>query len=115
MSNKKVNQDIKDLNNGILPDSLNFSLKPKEFDLKDLAELQYNAFYRSYEFFEKKFPKGYESIPGFDKVIQSMADNALTPLQEMELRQQIAKEDQVVLPDSIKEEAIEKLKDYYLD
>jgi len=83
-SDANLREINKQLSNGILPDCLNFTLQPKPFDI---AELKYNAFYRSYEFVESKFPKGYESIPGFDKVIQSIADkfeeNNITPLSEI--------------------------------
>jgi len=90
MNNNSITKDIKDLNSGILPDTLNFSLTQRPFDIKDLQkvkELQYNAFYKSFEYHESKFPKGHEGIPGFDKIIQSIADNSLSPLEEMELRQ----------------------------
>ena len=70
------------LSQGLCPDELNFSLQPKELDV---SKLKYNAFYRSYEFVENKFPKGYESIPGFDIIIKNIADNlaTTTPLEEM--------------------------------
>lgn len=76
----------KHFNNGILPDELNFSIKREYF--LDLNKIKYNAFYRSYEFYENKFPKGYESIPGFDKIIDSIVCKAKetkkTPLDELE-------------------------------
>lgn len=70
------------LSQGLCPDELNFSLQPKELDV---SKLKYNAFYRSYEFVENKFPKGYESIPGMNIIIQNIADNlaTTTPLEEM--------------------------------
>jgi hypothetical protein len=79
-------QDLnKSLNACVLPDCLNFSIKPS-----DIEKLKYNAFYRSYDFYESKFPKGYECIPGFDKVIQLCKDKAneeeKTPLKEIEER-----------------------------
>jgi len=39
-----------------------------------------------YEFFAKKFPPGFQSIPGFDEIIQKMVSEVKTPLQEMEDR-----------------------------
>ena len=78
--------DIKKLNlllsQGICPDELNFGVESKQLDI---SKLKYNAFYRSYEFAEKKFPKGYESIPGMDIIIQGIADNLAntSPLEEM--------------------------------
>jgi len=80
--------DIKELNkqlsNGVLPDVLNYGIEQKPLNI---CELKYNAFYRSYEFVESKFPKGYDSIPAFDCIIQSIADKLekeeITPLKEM--------------------------------
>jgi DNA replicative helicase MCM subunit Mcm2 (Cdc46/Mcm family) len=80
-------QELNDLlTQGILPDELNFSIK-REYTI-DLNKIKYNAFYRSYEFYENKFPKGYNSIPGFDKIIDSIAVKAIeknkSPLDELE-------------------------------
>lgn len=76
----------KQFNNGILPDELNFSIE-REFVL-DLNKIKYNAFYRSYEFYENKFPKGYKNIIGFDKIIDSIVCKAKetkkTPLDELD-------------------------------
>ena len=74
------------LNYGILPENLNFSLQ-KDYTI-DLNKIKYNAFYRSYEFYESKFPKGYESIAGFDKIIEHIAiqNESKTPLDEIEER-----------------------------
>lgn len=54
----------------------------------DPEKLQYNQKYKSFEYFANKFPKGWEFIPGFDKVIEKcqMNANKITPLQEMELK-----------------------------
>ena len=78
-----INELNKQLMSGMLPDELNFSIK-REFAL-DLDKIKYNAFYRSYEFYESKFPKGYESIPGFEKIIESIVEKSVdkTPLDEM--------------------------------
>jgi hypothetical protein len=84
MSNPK--ELVKLLNSGILPDDLNFGLvKSTEFDINDM---KFNWFYRDYTFYESKFPPGYQNIPGFDKIIQSIADNQTkTPLEEVTERQ----------------------------
>ena len=78
-----INELNKQLMSGMLPDELNFSIK-RELVL-DLDKIKYNAFYRSYEFYESKFPKGWESIPGFDKIIESIVEKSVdkTPLDEM--------------------------------
>lgn len=72
------------LSQGILPDELNFTGE-KPFEGVNVARLQYNAFYRSYDYYMSRFPAGLENLPGFDKVIESIqeqnADN--TPLKEI--------------------------------
>lgn len=78
-----INQLNKELRKGKLPVELDYNVEPTV----DMERLLYNAFYRTYEFHESKFPPGYDSIPGFDKIIQTMADTAKTPLEELEARQ----------------------------
>ena len=72
------------LSQGICPDELNFALASPPLDIE---KIKYNAFYRSYEFVEGKFPKGYKSIPGMELIIQSIADKYeeenITPLSEI--------------------------------
>jgi hypothetical protein len=77
---------VKMLNNGILPDALRFDGKQKEQTDEDLMQMFHNWFHKDYSDFEKKFPPGYESIPGFNKIIESMVENQLTPLEELEIR-----------------------------
>jgi hypothetical protein len=77
----------KQLTRGKLPVELDYNIEPTI----DMERLLYNAFYRSYEFHESKFPAGYDNIPGFDLLIQNIADNAKTPLEEIEARQQATK------------------------
>ena len=86
MSSRNSKDVLKDLNNGILPTELNFSVKPIP-DVIDWDKVRYNSFYRSSEFFETRFPNGMLQIPGFDKVIDMMIENAKSPLEEMENRQ----------------------------
>ena len=86
MDLKQINRD---LNQGVLPDCLNFSIKREE--QIDWNMVKYNAFYRSYDYFERKFPKGHEHIPGFDKIIEQCiaTGSEKTPLQEiMERKEQ---------------------------
>ena len=97
MSVKKLNQQLE---KGILPDELNFSLEQN--NNIDIEKLKYNAFYRSYEFYESKFPNGYQSIPGFEKIIENIAKTAdeedRTPLKEILERQNIG---QNIIKDNI--------------
>ena len=77
---------IKQLKNGELPPELNFTNKEQEEI--DWSKVQYNAFYKSPSFFESKFPEGLaDNLPGFDKVLETMAENAQSPLEEMLERQ----------------------------
>ena len=84
---------IKQLKNGELPPELNFTSKVQEEI--DWSKVQYNAFYKSPSFFESKFPEGLvDNLPGFDKVLETMACNAQSPLEEMLQRQANIKEEE---------------------
>ena len=85
-----LKMDIELLNQGILPDSLNFSLA--NTNEVDLERLQYNAFYRQYEYWQGKVPGGHQSIPGFNTIIEYLADNAKLPLDEIIERQSVVVE-----------------------
>ena len=81
-----MNRDIELLNRGILPDSLNFNgNQSQEFDIYKVA---YNLRYKTTEYWESKFPNGYQNIPGFDKIIEKIKEEALTPLEEINLIQE---------------------------
>jgi len=75
------------LNQGILPDELNFG--EKTIESIDWVKIKYNTFYKSPEFYESKFPEGFKSIPGFDKIIDEIVVNGKTPLEEIIERQSI--------------------------
>ena len=84
-----MNRDIELLNRGILPDSLNFNMNQNnEIDMYKLA---YNLRYKTTEYWESKFPDGYQNIPGFDKIIEKITEEALSPLEEISLKQEISK------------------------
>ena len=84
-----MNRDIDLLNKGILPDSLNFNLNQNnEIDIYKIA---YNLRYKTTEYWESKFPDGYQNIPGFDKIIEKIAEEAISPLEEITLKQEISK------------------------
>ena len=80
--------DIKDINkcfdNNIVPDCLNFVIEKNE-DFIDYDKFNYIDYYE-YEYYAKRFPVGFESLPGFDKFIQTIADKNknTTPLKEMQ-------------------------------
>jgi len=78
-----MNRDIELLNHGILPDSLNFNgNQSQEFDIYKVA---YNLRYKTTEYWESKFPDGYQNIPGFDKIIEKIAEKSFSPLEEINL------------------------------
>ena len=77
------------LDKGYIPDCLFYSTQKDRINI-DPQKITYNDYYQSYDFYETKFDADYSSIPGFDKVIQTIADNAKrtnnTPLKEIEER-----------------------------
>ena len=83
--------DIKSINNsfinGFITNCLFYNAS-SEYNMSiDMNKIQYNNYYQSYEFFQSKFPKGYDNIIGFSDVIENMAANAklknLNPLDEI--------------------------------
>ena len=83
--------DIKSINdsfiNGFIPNCLFYNTSAEYNMSIDISKIQYNNYYQSYEFFESKFPKGYDNIIGFSDVIECMATNAklknINPLDEI--------------------------------
>jgi hypothetical protein len=83
--------DIKSINNsfinGFIPNCLFYNASPEYNMSIDMNKIQYNNYYQSYEFFESKFPEGYDNIIGFSDVIENMATNAklknINPLDEI--------------------------------
>jgi hypothetical protein len=85
------------LDKDIVPDCLNFQLE--QTDNLNWDKVTYNDHYKSFDFFASKFPNGWQSIPGFDKVINEMAINAPDPLDEIiNRRLEAAKKDSEWLP-----------------
>jgi hypothetical protein len=74
-----MNKDIKDFNNGIIPDKFNFSIKTKTS--LDISKVMYNNRYKTIEYHRNKFPAG--NIIGFEKILEYMALNCKTPEQEI--------------------------------
>ena len=63
--------------------------KEKSIIQLDESCVMYNNLYKSFEFYDKKFPEGHENIPGFEKIIEQIVDNSQdnSPLQEIISRQ----------------------------
>lgn len=59
-------------------------------DVVDWSRLQYQNTYKTFEFYANKFPPGFEKFPGFTDIINSMAANAKTPMEEIEERYNVA-------------------------
>jgi hypothetical protein len=75
----------------LLNNVFNYTVKTneeKENDKFDPTKIQYNNLYKSVEYFEKKFAPGYQNIPGFSEVIETIAKNNYdnSPLKEYEKR-----------------------------
>ena len=55
-----------DISEDLLCSAFNYKVQTneeKDNDKFDPSRAQYNNLYKSYEFYEKKFPQGYENIP----------------------------------------------------
>jgi hypothetical protein len=81
MSHSEIQMVIQQLENGILPSQLNFCKTNFQEEI-DWEKVKYNTFYKSFEYTASKFPPGFESIPGFDKVIE-MNIPKCSPLEEL--------------------------------
>lgn len=79
----------KQLERGELPTEFNYTNIDDMLKI-DMEKLKYNAFYRSYEFYEKRFEKELKYIPHFDKVVDMIVNEKeqlnITPLKEYEDR-----------------------------
>ena len=54
----------------------------------DESCVMYNNLYKSFEFYDNKFPEGHENIPGFEKIIDAIVERAKdnSPLIEFKTR-----------------------------
>jgi hypothetical protein len=88
MNIKNINND---LNNGYIPSCFDYSNKPNN-DYIDYNKLNYIDYY-DFEYYARRFPKGFRSINGFEEIIASYIkehiDNNNTPWDEMEKRKSI--------------------------
>ena len=92
MSKEDIKRINKLLKNGILPVELDFvNMSSNELDWEKVA---YNTFYKTPEYFINKFPPGFESIPGYENIIDKMISNAKSPLEEMEERQRTSADEE---------------------
>ena len=80
-----------DINIFNLDDIFNYRVytnEEKQFIKLDYDCVMYNQIYKSYAFYESKFPTGYENMIGFDKVIEQIVVQSLdnSPIQEYNKR-----------------------------
>lgn len=64
-----------DIDNDLLDSVFCYVVKTNEeksYVKVDFSLCKYNQLYKSFEFYEEKFPKGYENIPGFVKIIDEI-------------------------------------------
>ena len=109
MTTELIRKFNKMFSEGQLPEEFDFSIKPT--DNIDWSKVKYNTFYKEPEFYINRFPSGFRDLPGFDKIIDKMVDNALTPLEEMELRiknEEINNIDNIVEADNAVKESVFK-------
>ena len=90
MSVRKLNESLE---KGILPPELFFGISHEPYEELDWAKVQYNTFYKTNDYFLSKLPKPIHSLPGIENIIEHMRDKAMTPLEEIEMRQQEAEND----------------------
>lgn len=83
--NSNIRKVIEELEMGILPVELTFN---QEMIMNEelIAKIQYNSFYKTFDYWADKFPSGFLNLPGADKIINHMKDNAITPLEELNKR-----------------------------
>jgi hypothetical protein len=79
---------------GILPDELNYTKSRDEFKI-DWEKVKYNSFYKTPEYFDKRFNPCIKSLPGYETILNNIViqnkDNSLT--EEMKLRKSIINDD----------------------
>jgi hypothetical protein len=87
-----IKKIINQLNLGILPDELNFTIQPPD-DI-DWSKVQYNTFYKSKEYILGKMPcpEGFMKLPGANVIIEDILSTVKTPLEEMIERESIKNE-----------------------
>jgi len=83
--NSNINKVFEELEMGILPIELTFN-QEMIIDEELIAKIQYNAFYKTFDYWADKFPSGFLNLPGSDKIINHMKDNAISPLEELNKR-----------------------------
>lgn len=82
----QIAEDLRMLENGFLPESCFYKIDTSLYI--DNSKIQYNKRYKEPQYFMNKLPRGMRNMHGMDTYCQKLADEAMTPLQAMLLRQQ---------------------------
>lgn len=106
MSKKIIDEINQAFAMGYIPPKLNYAVHPVEEI--DWSKVQYNSFYKTYDFAHSKFPAGCDSIKGFENVIKACIPK-ISPLEEIELKQKLPLDEIVEKID----EALETLEKRY--
>lgn len=80
-----INELIKSLEKGELPQELNFTNIGVDNSL-DLAKVRFNTFYKSRDYIYGKFPVGFENLPSCNLIVDKILENIKTPLEEIQMR-----------------------------
>jgi hypothetical protein len=86
-----MNETVADIDrqiaNGVLPLSLDFNfLLANQPDEVDMSKLQYQSFYKTFEYAQSKYPVGIHGCRFMDAVIEATIDETKSPLELMEER-----------------------------
>ena len=88
MSNQSIKEIINKLNKGILSPELDFNHKEETDNFWD--KVRYNTFYKDPRYYANKFPnpQAFMNLPGAYDIVNEMAENSKSPLEEILVRQQ---------------------------
>lgn len=85
----EINEINECFKQGILPAQFDFTKNGSSNNI-DWSRVQYNTFGRNDNWImENLIPKAIHTLPGIDKIVEDLKKNTLTPLEEIELRQNI--------------------------
>lgn len=79
----EVEENVRYIEVDLTSNEFDYSGTFQRRQIVDWNKLQYNSTYKSFEYWRDKFPPGFEYLPGFDKIIQKMIENAKSPYEEM--------------------------------
>lgn len=85
------------LSTGQIPNELNYTSSKVNDPTIDLLKLRYNTFYKTPQYFDKRFHPCLKSLPGYETILDNLVeqnkDNSLT--KEMQERKEYATKKEV--------------------